>query len=69
MLKFSAIRHLDANLSGVYPRPSMGSGPGLPRIGMVRVGKARAAAKRQQFMQGVGNECLDQIMGRPAGLP
>jgi hypothetical protein len=64
MLKFSAIRHLDANLSGVYPRSTMWSGPGLRRLG-----KAGAAAKRQQFMQGVGNECLNQIMGRPAGLP
>ena len=65
MLQINATRHLDANLSGVYPRPTMWSGPCSRRIGE---GKG-AKATRQQFIQGVGNECFNQIMGRPAGLP
>ena len=64
MLMINATRHLDANLSGVYPRPSIWVGPCQRRFG-----KGGAAATRQQFEQGAGNECFNQIMGRPAGLP
>ncbi len=64
MLMINAIRHLDANLSGVYPRPSIWVGKAMRRFG-----EGGAAATRQQFKQGVGNGRFNQIMGRPAGLP
>jgi hypothetical protein len=64
MLMINATRHLDANLSGVYSRPSIWAGKAMRRFG-----QGGAAATRQQFKQGVGNECFNQIMGRPAGLP
>ena len=64
MLMINATRHLDANLGGVYPRPSIWVGKAMRRFG-----EGGAAATRQQFKQGVGNECFNQIMGRPAGLP
>ena len=63
MLMVNATRHLDANLSGVYPRPSIWAGKAMRQFG-----KGGAAATRQ-INQGVGNECFNQIMGRPAGLP
>jgi hypothetical protein len=64
MLMINATRHLDANLSGVYPRPSIWVGKAMRRFG-----EGGAAATRQQFKQGVGNECFNQIMGWAAGLP
>jgi hypothetical protein len=64
MLMINATRHIDANISGVYPRPSIWVGPGLRQFG-----KGGAAATRQKFKQGVGNECFNQILGWQAGLP
>jgi hypothetical protein len=64
MLMINATRHLDANLSGVYPRPSIWVGKAMRRFG-----EGGAAATRQQFKQGVGNERFNQIMGWAAGLP
>jgi hypothetical protein len=64
MLMINATRHLDANFSGVYRRPSIWVGPRLRKFG-----KGNLPATRLQFEQGVGNECFNQILGRPAGLP
>jgi hypothetical protein len=63
MLMINANRHLEANF-GVF-----GLAPNWIGVRLSRYGKGRSPATRQKFKNGVGNECFDQIMGRPAALP
>jgi hypothetical protein len=63
MLLIHANRHFAASIGVSRVLPNM-SGP-YPR----QLGKGRAPEARQKFIYGVGNEHLDQIIGRPAALP
>ena len=65
MLMVNATRHFDANLSGVYPRPSIWVGKAMRRFG-----EGGAAATRQQFKQGVdgGNPGQALFRWRSKGL-
>lgn len=63
-LMINAYRHLDARFGGLHRRPISWVAELLSRPGK---GTA-AAATRRKFGQGVGNEHLDQIVGRSAAL-
>jgi hypothetical protein len=62
MLMINATRHHETSFGVFGPRPLSVR----PRVGGACAGNPPAI--RQKFKFGVGNEYLDQILGRPADL-
>lgn len=62
MLMINAARHLDSSF-GVY-----GRAPGWTGVNLRQPSKGAPFSARQQFRNGVGNDYVDQVLGRSSAL-